>query len=292
MSIRVCSVLIFFGLKDCELMIGESIKSRTALENESNIEQIKQELSEFLSFKYEPKTSYQSTPFYMIYSLLDGIGKNLEWPALNKIADSNVVAGYNSKKIQNIEHKISFLFALKQKLIGGDQNVTKLQIVQSLLNKQIAFFSLAYFFQRLTEFNSISKKIYPNGLVLVSERFEKQQAPAESNLSPIELSELDLDERSNLTATSNLITCIKLWEKMEQLNEIKTLVKTCVKNCKLDVVGFYKSFISDYYQISYSAAINELKDHDWTSLANFRGAQKIPILAYLFMNEKKSFEVI
>jgi hypothetical protein len=276
------SRLIFLFKKECELMVGESAKARTPEENKSNIESINDNLNEVINFKFDVEKTNENSPFYNVYSLLDGIGKKLDWPPINSLANNLSL---------RIEDKISLLFSLKAKLTQNDPVISKLNISLSSLNKQISFYGIAFFFHKLTEFFSLSKATFPQGLVLVSESFVVDR---NESIRDVPSDAFALNERDGVhSAIASLVVCLKLWEKFNQHKEISTIITKCLSNSKLDTISIYKNFINDYYNNSFLLALNPKtvsNNLSWTSLSGFSCKQKIPIVAFLFMNEKKSFE--
>lgn len=111
---------------------------------------------------------------------------------------------------------------------------------------------------------------------------------------------LDTNQPSNFSATSqplelaisNLIYCLKIWHKFILHKEYYTIVTKCLSNSKLDSLNCYKNFLADYYN-SYQLAVsnNPSGTHSWSIISSLNYKQKIPLIAYLFMNEKTSFKV-
>ena len=270
--------------------MGEAAKSRTSQENEAYIKQIRQSLSEELTvYRFAKANTVENSPFYHVYSLLDGIGKKLDWPPISATS----LPG--SSQFLKIEDKINLLFMLKSKLASNDPGIGKLQISAASLNKQISFYGIAYFFHKLSEFSSLSKAVFPRGLVLVSERFSAMSGD-QNQQTAVYANDTQADKELKGATVLNLVLCLKLWEKFVQHKEILTILTKCLSNTKLDSISCYKLFQTEYFNYGYSLALNNPKSIantlNWTSLSTmFKSCkQKIPVIAYLFMNEKKSFE--
>jgi hypothetical protein len=267
-------------------MVGENDK--TSIEEKStSIKFIRENLSDLISYKFESadQNSVLNSPFYNVYSLLDDIGKKLDWPSWQKLSSNN------SAQTMKIEDKINLLFNLKKKISMNDPATLKLQIPLSALNKQISFYGIAYFFHKLSEVYSLNRatnaSLLTERLVLVSDRFSYEIK--ESSFGNGEI--LPIQETLINSGVSNLIICLKMWEKFNQHKEISTIIIKCLSNSKLDCLPHYKSFLSDFYTNSYALAMSNQSNQTAQNLANLNPKQKISLMAYLFMNEKKSIEV-
>ncbi|RNA32311.1 hypothetical protein BpHYR1_012241, partial [Brachionus plicatilis] len=192
--------------------------------------------------------------------LLDEIGKKLDWPSVPETH-------------AHIQDKMAFLFAIKQK---PDK-----QVSISALNKQISFYGLTFFFNKLTEFQAFNKNLYNDQLVLVPSYTSDNQCV---QLGPV--------NSALQKCVSNLMFCIKIWQKFNQHKEYYTIVTKCLSNSKLDSLSCYKNFLADYYN-SFQLGLNQSgqnSNHNWSNLTSLSLRQKIPVISYLFMNESISFK--
>lgn len=224
------------------------------------ITEIKTNLKDLIEYEFVPASS-ESTPYSIVYKLLDQIGKKLDWPS---VPDTH----------QSIQDKMAFLFSIKQK---PDK-----QISISALNKQISFYGLTFFFNKLTEFQALNKNLYNDQLVLLPAHKSDNQCNQLGCVNP-----------SLEKCVSNLVYSIKIWQKFNHHKEYYTIVTKCLSNSKLDSLSCYKNFLSDYYT-SFQLGTNQLGQnftYNWTNLTNLSLKQKIPIISYLFMNESSSFKV-
>jgi len=218
---------------------------------------------------YQFESVEHSSPFTNVYKLLDEIGKKLDWP---RIPD-NITA---------IESKIRYLFHLKTR---NDK-----QIVMSSLNKQISFYGLAFFFQKLIEFHSISKDFFDNLLIFCpSLRHDSTSGIQKKDINFL-LNEDDQFRTSKIDFVSYLlILCLKLWHKFNNHKEYLTIINKCLSNSKLDGLSSFKFFIDEYYT-NYSILFNPtiVQSHNWTTVSTLNLKQKIPMVASLFFNQKSS----
>ena len=235
----------------------------------SKLQSIKENLKDVFEYKFDSnlRNHIESSPFICVYKLLDEIGRKIDWPPINDTL--------------NIEEKLSYLLAVKQKADKG--------ISISSLNKQISFYGLALFFNKLIELNTIAKKFFSDMLVIcrkfklnVYSQYSSQSLIEESNYftEPIDF------------AISNLIYCLKLWHKFIQHKEFSTIVTKCLSNSKLDSLICYKNFINDYYNF-YSQALNitTSSQQTWASLSSLPLKQKIPLIVNLLISEKSNIQV-
>jgi len=206
--------------------------------------------------------------------LLDEIGKKLGWPVIESAKPLSVIP---------IEDKISYLLNLKAK---NDKNISV-----AALSKQISFYGLVAFFDKLLEFEVINKVAFSDMLIMTPTFFtdeinDEQQTQDDKNLSAY--SNIPVER-----AVSNLIYILKLWHKFNQHKEFYNIISKCLSNSKLDSLSCYKHFVNEYYN-SYALALNLLPNQNlnWASIEGMNLKQKIPVLAHLLIKEKSSFRVI
>jgi len=263
-------------LKDLELY---SVSEDKQVYNE-RIEFLNQNLRDLVDYKYvADSNNTDNSPFQHVYRLLDEIGKKLEWPTLpNNLKNSSFL---------DSDNKLSYLLNLKAKAIETKSTT----ISVSSLNKQISFYGIALFFQRLIEFNSLAKEFFSDNLLMirkfdlvVKKNFMDSLKPTHSGnqwYEPIDL------------AISTLVYCLKLWQKFNSHKEFSTIVTKCLSNSKLDSLTFYKNFLNEYYTV-YSSTLNPANSPvaSWESFQSLTSLkQKIPVLVNLFINETTSFDV-
>ncbi|CAF0799427.1 unnamed protein product [Brachionus calyciflorus] len=248
-------------LSDSEILVSDSVESNETLKNEV-VKQIKENLKDLIEYKYEP-IGQDQTPYSNVYSLLDEIAKKLDWPPI-------------PDNLKNIEDKMSFLFNLKSK---PDKNISV-----SSLNKQISFYSLTFFFNKLTEFQALNHALFNDQLIL-SPLFKN-----EDDTDSIQMTQINPGFNQTI---SNLIFCIKIWQKFTQHKEFYTIITKCLSNSKLDNLVIYKNFLADYYNSLQWSSTQQIQNcnYNWTNLNGLNLKQKIPILSYLFMHEKNSLKV-
>lgn len=230
-------------------------------------------LSNLIEYKY---TQDNGSPFTCVFKLLDEIGKKLDWP--------NLPNNSSQKSIQNVEEKLTTLLNMKHKPDMKQSNISV-----SSLNKQFSFYAIALFFNKLIEFNAISKEYFTK--LVMSRKFKYNSfnsAIIVNNTNDF------LHEESNepIEWTSCcLIYCLKLWHKFNSHKEFLTVVTKCLSNSKLDLMAIYKSFLTDYYN-NYALALNlnnSTLAFNWENCTDLDLKQKIPALAHLFMsNDNKS----
>jgi hypothetical protein len=233
-----------------------------------------QEKLAYLS-NYGFKSADHASPFTNVYKLLDELGKKLEWPRI-------------PESIASIENKMRYLFQLKTR---NDK-----QIVMSSLNKQISFYGLAFFFQKLIEFHSVSKDFFGNLLICCP--CLRQESNSSTNGT--QKKDVDFlfneDEKFNSTkidlVSYLLIICLKLWHKFNTHKEYLTIINKCLSNSKLDGLSSFKFFIDEYYT-NYSILFNPaiVQGQNWSTVASLSLKQKIPIVANLFFNQKSPCQV-
>lgn len=181
-----------------------------------------------------------------------------------------------------IEEKLAYLLNLKAK---NDK-----QISAAALSKQISFYGLVAFFDKLIEFEVINKVVFSDMLIMTptfhkDEIYEEIQVQDDKNVSTYSNNPVE-------RAVSNLVYILKLWNKFNQHKEFYNIISKCLSNSKLDSLSCYKHFVNEYYN-SYSLALNILPNHNlsWASIESMNLKQKIPVLAHLLIKEKSSFRV-
>lgn len=239
------------------------------------LKMVKANLGDLIEFQYKPSAAFNennTSPFYYVYKLLDEIGKKLTWPPIQSSVPTSSLP---------IEDKLTYLLNLKSK---NDK-----QISISSLNKQISFYGLAAFFNKVIEFQALSKHTFSDMLVL-SQTFNNTDTP-QSNSKPFKVNK-DLSFDPVEFTISNIVYCLKLWQKFNQHKELFTIISKCLSNSKLDSLSCYKSFLSEYYN-SFALGLNLMSSQNltWGSFDNFNIKQKISVIANLFMSEKTSFQV-
>ena len=181
-----------------------------------------------------------------------------------------------------IEEKLAYLLNLKAK---NDK-----QISAAALSKQISFYGLVAFFDKLIEFEVINKVVFSDMLIMTptfhkDEIYEEIQVQDDKNVSTYSNNPVE-------RAVSNLVYILKLWNKFNQHKEFYNIISKCLSNSKLDSLSCYKHFVNEYYN-SYSLALNILPNQNlsWASIESMNLKQKIPVLAHLLIKEKSSFRV-
>jgi hypothetical protein len=252
-------------IQDCDL-------TATSIEN----------LKDLIDYKSIETNNYYngSSPLNNVYNLLDEIGRKLNWQSLLPPSQQTKV---------NIEDKMFKLFELKNDPTMAINNNPSFSL--SSLNKQISFYGVSYFFQKLIEFQSIVEcffsdkflmtrcfKLFPNGSIVKSQNDDiKNEA---KSCEPID------------NVIISLTKCLQIWHEFNKHKEFLTIVTKCLSNSKLDTLSCYKCFISDYY-LSYSFALNINTNQTaptWTTLDGLNLKQKIQALASLFINETQSIQ--
>lgn len=248
--------------------------------SEEQIKFVYESLGDLYTFKFEKENRNQS-PFDNFFDVLTEIGKKLEWHTVTAAAVASTLPSLQlsstSEKIQ-IEDKLSYLIKLKSK---NDK-----QVNSSLLTKQISFYGIALFFKKLIEFHSIAKELYNNRLIMIKTFQYKSVNDAEAaDGDKLKKSMPKTSEPLDI-AMSNLIYCIKLWQRFYQHKDFLTIVSKCLSNSKLDSLSLYKTFISDFYNVA-----TQSSTQTWDSLKDLELKPRIVALANLFMQEKEKIHV-
>lgn len=264
--------------KDIELY---SVSEDKKVFNE-RIEFLNQNLTDLVDYKYvADANNTDNSPFQHVYQLLDEIGKKLDWPAMpNNLQNSS---------LSDSDNKLSYLLTLKAKAL--ETKPTNVSV--SSLNKQISFYGIALFFQKLIEFNSLAKAFFNDNLLMtrkfdlvVKKTFMDTLEPASLSGSQQWFEPIDL-------AISTLVYVLKLWQKFNSHKEFSTIVTKCLSNSKLDSLTFYKNFLKEYYSV-YSSTLNAVNSpavtwESYQALTTLK--EKILALVNLFINEMSSFDV-
>ncbi len=231
-------------------------------------------LSDLIDYRHA--TSHEdASPFEQVYSLLDEIGKKLDWPPLP-------IHLHTSANTSNIDAKLSHLLSLKSK--SAESNSKSATI--SSLNKQISFYGLALFFQKLIEFNAINNAFFNSSLVIarrcdssVASGFMEKLQTTERFSGPIEF------------AVKNLVYCLKLWQKFNSHKEFSTIVTKCLSNSKLDSLTCYKNFLVQFYNV-YAFRANPSPTLTWESVETLTCPKlKLAAVVNLLISEKTQFNV-
>ena len=168
------------------------------------IEFINESLKDIINYK----SNIEQSPFQHVYKILDEIGRKLEWPAIP-------VSGLQAISFVEIENKFSYLLGLKAK---AAETASKSISITSL-NKQISFYGLALFFNKLIEFNAVACKYFSNMFVLI----RKYKPNGSGNVSS---GAVNFDGEFNKPidfAMYSLIYCLKLWHKFNSHKEFLTI---------------------------------------------------------------------
>lgn len=248
-------------------------------------------LGELAHYAYSACLGSSTSPFYAIYTLLDELAKKLDWPM--------VVSGSSELEI---EQRLSRLFEMKSKT-----DSTAKSAPSSALNKQISFYGLAFFFQKLVEFQCAAQFCFNSssaGLVmaplfeLASKQSEVESAFVCSSNKPIAIDwthGLCQPAHGRLVSKclTSLACALELWRKFNQHKEWMTIIVKCLNNSKSDGIGAYKSFIADYYSSYVLTTANAVSlNLTWSALVTTLSLKRrISLIAYLFVNEKASFKV-
>jgi hypothetical protein len=182
-----------------------------------------------------------------MYSFLVDISKKLDWP-LREFANTD-----EKSQIEN-------LFSLKDKLKKNKQSNDS--DYQSKLTKQISFFGIASFFNKLNELNSVLSHVYSNKIVLVWSLNEKFKNHNEKQLFP----------HSYLNETLGFI--LNIWHQLDHYAEYHNVISKCLNNCKLDNLYSLQQFINTFYSIYKFSILNNKEfiescskgDSYWTRL--------------------------
>ena len=255
--------------------MGSETSENLNTDEDEKIIFIKKSLKDLIDFKYQSSLVDNNTnPFYYVYKLLDEIGKKLGWPIIQSAVPISAMP---------IEDKITYLLNLKAK---NDK-----QISVASLSKQISFYGLVAFFDKLIEFEVMNKVLFSDMLIMAT-TFQKEEMCEDPNSKVDKKNYTPQSVVPAERAISNLIYTLKLWHKFVQHKEFYNIISKCLSNSKLDALSCYKHFISEYYN-SYALGLNlnPNQNLNWTSVENVNLKQKIPVMAHLFMNEKSSFRV-
>lgn len=252
-------------------------------------------MGDLSQYEYKP-TESQPSPFYAIYTLLDALSKKLDWPSL---ADTPT----------QIEQKMSRLFELKSKA----DPMSKTMSISSL-NKQISFYGLAFFFQKLIEFQCAARVCFPttggstNGLIMaplfeIGPRSDSSidliatATPAATRPIQIEYSLSPHSSKSPVvlqTCLESFVSALELWRKFNQHKEWMTIINKCIINSKSDL-DIYKTFKLDYYECYMLTTQFADRNLNWSLLASTSPQvslkRRISLIGFLLIQEKTSFKV-
>ena len=163
-----------------------------------------------------------------MYNFLVDLSKKLDWP-LKEFVN-------NDEKSQ-----MEALFSLKEKFKKNKQSYDA--DYQSKLNKQISFFGISVFFNKLNEFNSMLSHIYSDKIILVMSYNE--QFKNEKHLFP------------HNRFIDSLSYVLNLWHQLDSNAEFRSVILKCLNNCKLENLYSLKQFISTYYSIYKYSLLND-----------------------------------
>ena len=179
-----------------------------------------------ISLKYESQAD-NSGPWSSMYNFLVKISKKLDWPVKELLDGSE-------------QEQLNALFSLKDKI--KQQQMIDVEF-QAKLNKQISFFCICVFFNKLNEFNCVVKEIFSNKLIL--------------GLS-LNKSKTCLDTNFKIRFLNDRLTFIlNLWFQLEVNAEYHNIVSKCLNNCKLENLFSLKQFITNYYSIYKHSLLND-----------------------------------
>ena len=262
--------------KDSELRLPFGADNQTL--SEEQVKFVYEKLDDFYTFKLE-----KESPFDDFFDVLTEIGKKLDWHTVTAQAVASSLSSFSSSsdKIQ-IEDKLSYLLKLKSK---NDK-----QVNNSLLTKQISFYGIALFFKKLIEFQSIANELFNNRLIMIKTYQYKSLSDAETADGEKIKKPMPKTSEPFDIAMSNLVYCIKLWQRFNQQKDFLTIVSKCLSNSKLDNLGFYKTFISDFYNVATQSTPTQ-SAQSWESLKDLEMKPRIVALANLFMQEKEKIHV-
>lgn len=243
-------------------------------EEREKIDGIKRELKDLIEYKNEDDAI---SPLYNVYTLLNELGKKLEWPVTS--------SSHAQWPQMSIEQKMSLLFEIKHKTAATDAK----SLSMSALNKQISFYGLAFFFHKLIEFHS-----YSTSTLILVPLFDTTNSTSPSS-KPIVIECCDEPSPILENCLANLVFTLELWRKFNQHKEWMTIITKCLNNSKSDGIGYYKNFVADYYNsylLGLSGTAAAGLGLNWTNVAALPLKRRLSALAYLFINEKASFKVI
>ena len=241
-----------------------------------------------------------TTPFVNVYKLLDEIGKKLEWPTLVSTATATTTTTPAMFAALCIEDKLIHLFQLKAANVARGEKAASM----SSLNKQISFYGISYFFNKLVEFHAISKSLFPNtspsaaagsaSLLVMSPAIDDNDDDDDHNACSSGTAAI-AETTTNSSVESLIVclaSCLRIWHKLNTNKEYLTIVTKCLSNSKLDSLACYKSFLADYFNNYVLTTSSDSARHiNYSSLVDLSLKQKLPVLACLLRNETKSFDV-
>lgn len=201
---------------------------------------------EYIYYKYQNENDNfggninHDGPWKEMYKLLDEISLKLEWPSFEAVDNKN-----------NTMDKINYFLKLKETI---KTNTNKYDIdFQNKLNKQIAFYGLSVFFQKLIEFNLINENFYSHRIILTISSNDIDQ-------------NMDYDNENEnflINYVHNLISfLLNVWHQLNNNNELFNIITKCLNNCKLDNNYYLKQFVNNFYTIYKYNLINNNESNE------------------------------
>ena len=186
-----------------------------------------------------------------MYQFLVDISRKLDWP-LREFVDHD-----------DVKSQIENLFSLKDKFKKPKQSASDSEY-QSKLNKQISFFGISTFFNKLNELKSVLDHLYSNKIILVfslNDKFNKN----ENSFFP----------HSYLAKTLGFV--LNIWHQLDHNLEYHNVISKCLNNCKLDNLYSLQQFINTFYSIykcsllnnqDFTETFSEKENAYWTRVNN------------------------
>jgi hypothetical protein len=203
--------------------------------------------SEFKIINEDMKAKYQlDNSWSSLNSLLDVISKKLNWPL------------HNFDKFLTQNEKLEHLLKLK--------TTTNAKLDVNKLSKQISFYGISLFLNKLIELDAICTKLFDDKLFLTISN-NKTTINSNQNLNNI---------------TSKVVDLIKyvthMWHQMSNNKDLLIIINKCLNNCKLDCLNVMNKFNLNFfnvYQLTFNVKNIEIHDE------NCCLKQKIQHIAYI-----------
>jgi hypothetical protein len=191
-----------------------------------------------------------------MFSFLAEISKKLDWP-LKEFVNSDVKSQF--------EHLFSLNDKLKKNKQSSDSDY------QSKLSKQISFFGISSFFNKLNELNSVLAHVYSNKIVLVWSLIEKFNN--KKRLFP----------HSYLNET--LAFVLNIWHQLDHNGEYHNVISKCLANCKLDNLYSLQQFINTFYSIYKFSILNNKEFIESCTKKDWSHWSRLNYISMLFMEK-------
>lgn len=193
-----------------------------------------------IEIKYKLDNSWSS-----LNSLLDAISKKLTWPL------------HNFDKFSSQNEKLEHLFKLK--------STTNAKLDGNKLSKQISFYGISLFLNKLIELDAICSNMFDDKLFLTISN--NKTSNSTQNLSNINTKVVDMVK---------YVT--QMWYQISNNKDLLIIINKCLNNCKLDYLDVMNKFNLNFFNVyQFNLNVKSIQINDDDSCLK----QRIQHIAYL-----------